>query len=76
LLNEAININCRDYCITSGFSGCVSIGTDLGATNGMTYVNSSGVCTLTNIYGCNTALYGQGVICGGHQANWTNCRCN
>jgi hypothetical protein len=75
LLNEAFNMSCRNYCMDSGFSGCISIGTDTLASNGMAYIYPGFICTLTNTYTCDTVIYISSGVCGGHQTEWTRCRC-
>jgi hypothetical protein len=75
LLNEAFGMSCNNYCIDSGFSGCLSIGTDSLASNGMAYIYPGFVCTLTNRYTCDTIIYISSGVCGGHQTEWTRCRC-
>ena len=75
LLLEGLNTNCSNYCILSGYAGCYGIGTDDLASNGMMYLYQSGSCVLSNLYNCNTVLYGTNNVCGGHQTDWTRCRC-
>src|SRR4030042_720406 len=76
LLNEAFNMSCRNYCMDSGFEGCRSIGTDPGASNGLTYIYPGSVCTLTNTYTCDTVVYSSSTsLCGEFQTEWTRCKC-
>jgi hypothetical protein len=78
LLNEGLSKNCSTYCKEAGYGGCISIGTDVFAANGMSYIYPGFICTLTNTYSCDTVIYpssSSGGVCEGYQAEWTRCRC-
>jgi hypothetical protein len=74
-LNQQSGAGCEYVCISNGGT-CVSAGTDNDATNGRYWSAPYGTCYEPALgIGCNFLMLPQGIICGGKNAQWTNCRC-
>ncbi len=70
--------SCSQRCVDQGYTTCVSIGTDTAGTNTKYYsaYGFGSFMTCYQTYGtCNTVLSSRNKTCEGHEADWTNCKC-
>ena len=78
ILNSGTNLNCNNFCKSSGYDSCTSIGIDDGGTDNGFYNNECNIAVDGN---CTHVMYfyedeedGQ-MFCSGNVAYWTNCLC-
>ena len=81
-VGASIGRSCNTLCVSEGFSGCSSIGTNSGANNGEIYFQEGGRCRSipSSDYNCNFSLQkgADGIHCPSSSsplAPWTYCLC-